>query len=111
VGARPVALKKGADHGIDGKILFRDAQKASKAEQIIVLVKSGKIGVKDMRDLHGVRDREKAAMGVLIPLQQPARNITRAASSTSGRAKNQIPIIRWGEGRRLNPDAPLARRF
>ncbi len=24
VGARPVEQKKGADHGIDGKILFRD---------------------------------------------------------------------------------------
>ena len=31
VDARPVEQKKGADHGIDGKILFRDDLKASKA--------------------------------------------------------------------------------
>jgi hypothetical protein len=32
VGARPVEQKKGADHGIDGKILFRDDPKAVKPE-------------------------------------------------------------------------------
>ena len=71
VGARPVEQKKGADHGIDGKILFRDDLKASKAEQIIIQVKGGKTGVKDVRDLRGVLEREKAAMGVLISLQPP----------------------------------------
>ena len=71
VGARPVEQKKGADHGIDGKILFRDDPKAGKPEQIIIQVKGGKTGVKDVRDLRGVLDREKAAMGVLISLQPP----------------------------------------
>lgn len=69
VGARPVEQKKGADHGIDGKILFRDDPKAAKPEQIIIQVKGGKTGVKDVRDLRGVLDREKAAIGVLISLQ------------------------------------------
>ncbi|MSU58219.1 MAG: site-specific DNA-methyltransferase [Pedosphaera sp.] len=69
VGARPVEQKKGADHGIDGKILFRDDAKAAKPEQIIIQVKGGKTGVKDVRDLRGVLDREKAAIGVLISLQ------------------------------------------
>jgi hypothetical protein len=69
VGARPVEQKKGADHGIDGKILFRDDLKAAKPEQVIIQVKGGKTGVKDVRDLRGVLDREKAAMGVLISLQ------------------------------------------
>ena len=72
VGARPVEQRKGADHGIDGKILFRDDPKASKAEQIIIQVKGGKTGVKDVRDLRGVLDREKAAMGFLIsPCNRP----------------------------------------
>jgi len=35
VGARPVEQKKGADHGIDGKILFRDDPNAAKPGQII----------------------------------------------------------------------------
>jgi hypothetical protein len=69
VGARPVEQKKGADHGIDGKILFRDDPKAAKPEQIIIQVKGGKTGVKDVRDLRGVLDREKAAIGILISLQ------------------------------------------
>ena len=82
VGARPVEQKKGADHGIDGKILFRDDPKASKAEQIIIQVKGGKTGVKDVRDLRGVLDRERAAMGVLISLQPPTRDMVAEAVST-----------------------------
>ncbi len=69
INARPVEQKKGADHGIDGKILFRDDPKSAKPEQIIIQVKGGKTGVKDVRDLRGVLDREKAAIGVLISLQ------------------------------------------
>ena len=82
VGARPVEQKKGADHGIDGKILFRDDPKASKAEQIIIQVKGGKTGVKDVRDLRGVLEREKAAMGVLISLQPPTRDMVAEAVSS-----------------------------
>ena len=81
VGARPVEQKKGADHGIDGKILFRDDLKASKAEQIIIQVKGGKTGVKDVRDLRGVLEREKAAMGVLISLQPPTGPMEAEAAS------------------------------
>jgi hypothetical protein len=55
-----------ADHGIDGKIFFRDDPHAAKPEQIILSVKGGNTGVKDVRDLLGVLDREKAAIGVLI---------------------------------------------
>jgi hypothetical protein len=69
--ARHVEQKKGADHGIDGEILFRDDPRAATPEQIILQVKGGKTGVKDMRDLRGVVEREKAAMGVLISLQPP----------------------------------------
>ena len=81
VGARPVEQKKGADHGIDGKILFRDDLKATKPEQIIIQVKGGKTGVKDVRDLRGVLDREKAAMGVLISLQPPTGPMEAEAAS------------------------------
>ncbi len=81
VGARPVEQKKGADHGIDGKILFRDDLKAARPEQIIIQVKGGKTGVKDVRDLRGVLDREKAAMGVLISLQPPTGPMEAEAAS------------------------------
>jgi site-specific DNA-methyltransferase (adenine-specific) len=81
VGARPVEQKKGADHGIDGKILFRDDPEAAKPEQIIIQVKGGKTGVKDVRDLRGVLDREKAAIGVLISLQPPTGPMKTEAAS------------------------------
>jgi site-specific DNA-methyltransferase (adenine-specific) len=57
----------------------RHDPKASKAEQIIIQVKGGKTGVNDVRDQRGVLDREKAAMGVLIPLQPPTRDMVAEA--------------------------------
>ncbi len=82
VGARPVEQKKGADHGIDGKILFRDDPKASKPEQIIISVKGGKASVDHIRDLRGVLDREQAAIGVIITLHPPTKPmLTEAASA------------------------------
>jgi len=44
--------------------------------------KGGKAGVKDVRDLRGVLDREKAAMGVLISLQPPTAPMEAEAAST-----------------------------
>jgi site-specific DNA-methyltransferase (adenine-specific) len=61
------AGSEGADQGIDGKILFRDDPKGSKAEQIAIQVKGGRTGVKDVRDLRGVLDREKAARAQQAP--------------------------------------------
>jgi hypothetical protein len=81
VGARPVEQKKGADHGIDGKILFRDDPKAARPEHIIIQVKGGKTGVKDVRDLRGVLDREKAAIGILVSLQPPTGPMETEAAS------------------------------
>ena len=81
IDARPVEQKKGADHGIDGKILFRDDPKAAKPEQIIIQVKGGKTGVKDVRDLRGVLDRDKAAIGILISLQPPTAPMETEAAS------------------------------
>jgi hypothetical protein len=83
VGARPEEQKKGADHGIDGKILFRDDPKAAKPEQIIIQVKGGKTGVKDVRDLRGVLDREQAAIGILISLQ-PATGPMETEAASAG---------------------------
>lgn len=71
VGARPVEEKKGADKGIDGKILFRETLSQPKPHAIIFSVKGGGTGVGDVRDLRGVIEREKAAIGVLITLHEP----------------------------------------
>ncbi len=71
VGARPVEGKKGADKGIDGRIVFQGDKKGT-FESIILSVKAGKTGPAHVRDLRGVLDREKAAIGVLISMQEPS---------------------------------------
>jgi len=69
VGARPVEQKKGADKGIDGRIIFQGNQGIF--ENVILSVKAGKTGSAHIRDLKGVLEREKAAIGVLISMQEP----------------------------------------
>ena len=49
---------------------------------MIVQVKSGHIGVNHVRDLNGVIEREKAALGALITLREPTKPmLTEAASA------------------------------
>lgn len=45
-------------------------------------VKSGKVKVGDVRDLVGTVDREKAAMGIFITLEQPSKPMTVEAASS-----------------------------
>lgn len=71
VGARPVDQKKGADKGIDGRIYF--FVEPGKAEQVIFSVKAGNVTASHVRDLHGVVDRERAAIGVLISFNDPTQ--------------------------------------
>lgn len=73
VGARPVEEKKGADRGIDGRLYFHDEGPTGKTKQIIFSVKAGKTNVAHVRDLRGVIERDKAAMGVLITMQEPTK--------------------------------------
>ena len=72
VGARPVEQKKGADKGIDGKIVFQE-DGAGKFNSVILSVKAGHVTVSQVRDLCGVLDREKAAIGVLISMEAPTK--------------------------------------
>ncbi|WXB20214.1 restriction endonuclease [Pendulispora albinea] len=84
VGARPVVEKKGPDQGIDGRLYFHDEPgPSSRTKQVVLSVKSGSTGVKDVRDLRGVLEREKAAIGVLITLQRPTQPM-RAEAAAAG---------------------------
>jgi len=66
--ARPYGdKKKGADTGIDGITYFDGDKKA------IIQVKSGHVGVKDIRDLGHVIDRESADIGIFITLEEPTK--------------------------------------
>jgi SAM-dependent methyltransferase len=78
VGARRAAsAKKGADHGIDGKLFFRDGK--DELKQIILSVKSGGVQVRDVRDLVGTIEREKAEIGVLLTLEEPSKPMLKEA--------------------------------
>jgi site-specific DNA-methyltransferase (adenine-specific) len=68
------AGKKGADKGIDGVINFIDGAKRE-VKTALVQVKSGKVKSGDIRDLIGVLDREKAALGLFITLEEPTRDM------------------------------------
>jgi DNA modification methylase len=69
VGARPVDQKKGSDKGIDGRIVFQGDERGS-FETVIISVKAGHITSNHVRDLKGVLGREKAAIGVLVSMQE-----------------------------------------
>ena len=62
--------RRGADRGIDGLLYFIDGPKRS-TQKIVVQVKGGHVTVSQVRDLMAVVDREKAAMGLFISLDQP----------------------------------------
>lgn len=82
--ARPAMKdqKKGADKGIDGRILFHDDMESVKPKQIIVSVKAGQnINPSFVRDLAGTVDAQKAVMGVLILMKEPTRQMRSAAAS------------------------------
>jgi site-specific DNA-methyltransferase (adenine-specific) len=91
VNARPARdHKKGADTGIDGYINFFD-DKSGQAKQVIVQVKSGYIGVNHVRDLKGVLEREKAAIGVLITLREPTKPMLTEAAATGFYESKDFP--------------------
>ena len=74
--------KKGADKGIDGVVYFIDGPKRT-PHKAIVQVKSGKVSSRDIRDLKGTVEREQAALGLFITLEEPTRDM-RTEAVTAG---------------------------
>ena len=93
VGARPAEGKKGADQGIDGRIYFHEGDGTT--QQIILSVKAGKLHAPYVRDLRGVVEREKAAIGVLLTLDEPTKAM-RTEAASAGFYKSP-----WGQHPRL----------
>ena len=83
VGARPADQKKGADHGIDGRLYFHD-DNSGKTKQVVLSVKGGQhVNVSHIRDLIGVLEREKAEIGVYISLEESTKPM-RAEAAEAG---------------------------
>ena len=74
--------KKGADSGIDGMIAFID-DSSGKAKRVIVQVKSGHVNRGMVGELVGTVQRENAAMGVFITLEEPSKPM-RLEATTAG---------------------------
>ncbi|BED92588.1 MAG: restriction endonuclease [Candidatus Paraimprobicoccus trichonymphae] len=71
--------KKGSDKGIDGlSYIFSEN---NKREKIIFQVKSGKVNSSHIRDLRGTIEREVAAIGIFITLENPTKDMESEAIS------------------------------
>jgi site-specific DNA-methyltransferase (adenine-specific) len=109
--------KKGADSGIDGKAKIYEAEDVTK--DILFSVKSGNVGVAQIRDLCHVVERENAAGGVFITLETPTRPMLQEAkaagkyvSPLTGQSMDRIIIVTIADilqGKRLElPSSPVA---
>jgi site-specific DNA-methyltransferase (adenine-specific) len=103
VGARPVEQKKGADKGIDGKIVFQ-GDAPGIFENVVLSVKAGHVTANHVRDLRGVVEREKAAIGVLISMEDPTKPMQTEAvtagffeSKTWGKKYPKIQLLTIAE--------------
>ena len=73
---------RGADRGIDGIVYFIDGPRRS-PRKAIVQVKSGRVSSPLIRDLKGTVQREKAALGLFITLEEPTSAMRTEAVSAS----------------------------
>ncbi len=74
-------IKKGADRGIDGVLYVTPVR--GETFRVIVSVKGGEnVNVGMIRDLKGVLDREKAAIGLFITLTEPTTPMRTEAIAT-----------------------------
>ena len=73
--------KKGADKGIDGIMYFTTSVSPLEHGTILFSVKSGAVGVAQVRDFLHVIEREKAAGGVFITLEEPTKPMLQEAKN------------------------------
>jgi DNA modification methylase len=73
--------RRSGDRGVDGRCYFKE-RVGGPLRQIIISVKSGKVGPAAVRELQGTVERERAAMGVLITLNEPSKQMERDAASS-----------------------------
>jgi site-specific DNA-methyltransferase (adenine-specific) len=97
VGGQPYkGGKKGMDRGVDGYLHFRDAD--NKPQLAVVSVKGGGTNSAHIRDLKGTMEREGAALGVFLTLNDPTREMEKEAASagfyeTGGRKFFKLQIL------------------
>ncbi|MCD6595344.1 site-specific DNA-methyltransferase [bacterium] len=88
LGGQPFKSSGGGDSGIDGFMNFRDIN--NKPHTIIVSVKGGGYTPGMVRDLARVVERENAAMGILLALNEPTKGMLSEAASAG---RYQMPEV------------------
>jgi site-specific DNA-methyltransferase (adenine-specific) len=95
--------KKGSDGGIDGVITFID-DTTQKPKRILIQVKSGHVSRGDIGQLRGTIERDNAAIGVFITLEEPTQPMMTEAISAGyyhspgwGRDYSKIQILTIAE--------------
>lgn len=93
-----LSTKKGADAGVDARAYFQTGKTDN--AKIIFQVKSGGVKRGDIATLRGDMEREQAALGVLITLEEPSRPMISEAKAAGqymhegmGRAYDRISIV------------------
>jgi len=71
--------KKGSDGGVDGYFYIYDDTK--KKRQCYIQVKSGNVGVKDIRDFDSTLTSLNAPIGIFVTLEKPTRPMLEYAAS------------------------------
>ena len=72
--------RRGADRGVDGMLYFLDGPRRT-PHKVVIQVKGGHVSSPQIRDLKGVVEREKAALGLFISLEEPTRDMRTEAAS------------------------------
>ena len=72
--------RRGADRGIDGVLYCYDGPNQPPPKAVIQ-VKGGRVSSPQVRDLAGVVEREKAALGLFISLEPPTRDMRQEAAA------------------------------
>ncbi|MCB1885677.1 MAG: site-specific DNA-methyltransferase [Geminicoccaceae bacterium] len=76
VGGFPM-MKKVADKGIDGRMYFETREGL---KEVLLSVKGGNLRPSDVRDLHGVLERERAAIAGFLSLKEPSKSMREEAA-------------------------------
>ena len=95
VDARPAQdKKKGADSGVDGIINFQD-DNSGIYKKLVLQVKSGHVNAPQIRDLKGVREREKAPIAAFLTLNPPTRPMKEEAAAAGFYELEHFPGHRY----------------
>jgi site-specific DNA-methyltransferase (adenine-specific) len=86
--------KKGADKGVDGVLYFQEKDDGP-YHKIVVQVKSGHVNAAMVRDLKGVVEREKAAIGALLSLKPPTGPMKEEAAAAGFYVSELFPEKRF----------------